>query len=95
MRNFSKESLISAIASESLALNHSTALRELSGCSMAGSTSQPLTRRKAFQILLQKFSAVFAEFFVEEDVVACGCGEHDAHADSVGSVVGYEFEGVG
>ena len=53
IRYFLKWSSSSTFTAFSLASNHSTAMRLASGCS-ASTVSQPLTRRKAFHILLLK-----------------------------------------
>ena len=72
MRNFSKESLISAIASESLALNHSTALRELSGCSRVGVYFPAFDEAEGVPDLVAEVAAVFAEFLSKKMSLPAG-----------------------
>ena len=45
--------------------------------------------------LVAEVTSLFAECFVEEDVVACRCGEHHAHAHAVSTILFDELERVG
>ena len=59
------------------------ALRELSGLfNKWGLLPQPLTRRGRRSRSCCRLRPFFVEFLSVEDVVACGCGEHDAYAYS-------------